>query len=458
IKPPASETSLYSANLAGFLTPYQERTPLYGQLFAGLRAHITKGIGGYEVFTSFVLITSAVLALWKVKGRLVRVAAICALIFYVLSLGPTLKILSVETNFPLPYKLLSGLPPFDASRTPSRFVVMGLFFLMIVAACGLTWINRALRERPLKSWTPIVMLLIFVWATVEAYSPTPPQPHVSIPSGMEKIVAGPVLNLPLVEADGYALFLQLFHRQPISTGYLARSSEQRHAQFESLRRLAAKGGAELCFEAERMGFRNLVIAPDAYWLSHAPDNVALDLSQCRLNVVDLRQPDGVSSAKGTRSQEILPAPPQIFPLVKAGTRIEFSTADADPFLWYGWSGREPYSRWTERGSASIVFALEELDSLVMRIRMSPYLAPGKLATQHVRLSLNGETLPTLTLTEPDVRVYSITLPREFLRERNVLRLELPDAESPKQLGAGADARLLGINVQWIELVSEKAGP
>jgi hypothetical protein len=457
IKPPASEIAFYSANLAGFFAPNPVRTPLYGQLFAGLGARIKSGIGGYEVFTSFVLMGGAALALWKSKRRAVRVAAIAALFFYVLSLGPTLKVLGAETNIPLPYNLLMRLPPFDANRTPSRFVVMGLFFLMIVAACGLTWLHRALIERRGKRWSSVFMLLIFVWATLEAYSPTPRQQSIEAPPNMEEIVAGPILNLPLLEADGYALFLQLFHRQPISTGYLARSSERRRAQFEAFRRVFAEGGARLCDEAERMGFRNVVIAPAVYWSRYAPLRVPLDLSQCRLNVVDMNRQEGSANEPDESARVVLPPQPLSFPLARGKTLIELSQAQADAFLWYGWSGREMFSRWTEQRRAAVVFALEELSPATLRVKLASYLAPGKLPAQRVKMSLNGEALTTLMLNDPSPQVYSIELPRSLLRERNVLVFELPDAQSPKQLGVGEDLRLLGINVQWLELTMESAG-
>jgi hypothetical protein len=270
-------------------------------------------------------------------------------------------------------------------------------------------------------------------------------------------VTGPALNLPLLEADGYALFLQIFHRQPISTGYLARGSQQRHAQFVHLRRLLEEGGHQLCEGAARMGFRQLIIAPEAYWLRQAPLKAPLDFSRCQLSIVDMRRQDGASPARDADATWILPARPQSFPLVQGKTRIEFSKAEADAFLWYGWSGREPHSRWTEHRRAAIVFMLQEARTAVMHIRMSPYLSQGRLTSQRVRLILNGETLETLTLTELEAKEYSIQFPRQSLREQNELTFEMPDAQSPKQLGVGGDLRLLGINVQWIELATEDAG-
>ena len=48
------------------------------------------------------------------------------------------------------------------------------------------------------------------------------------------------------------------------------------------------------------------------------------------------------------------------------------------------------------------------------------------------------------------QVYPVTLPTAFLRAHNVLAFEIPDAASPQELGVGADDRLLGIRVQWIQ--------
>jgi hypothetical protein len=451
IKPPLGETATYSANLAGFFLPHPQRTPLYGALFASLVARIKTGVGGYEVFTSFLLLSFAIVGVLALKRRRVRIAAATALVFYLLSLGPTLKIFETDTGWPMPYALLMRLPPFDWGRTPSRFVLMGLFLLMIVAAQGLTWLSRELTVRRGERWSFVVMALLFAWATAEAYSPTPRQPSLTAPSGLERLAAGPVLNLPLMEADGYSAFLQTFHHRPIATGYLARASDARRAHYERLRRLLEKGGGQMCAELERMGFRNLVIAPRAYLARYAQRSAPLDLSQCGLNVVDLRQPDGVTAADDRSAEGILLSEPPGFPTLAPGRRLELAGADSEPFLWYGWSGREQFSRWTEQGRAAITFKLGEDKPAGLRVKMIPFLAPGRLDAQHVGVRLNGELLTTLVLTERESRVYSIALPHELLRERNVLSFELADAESPRQLGAGEDSRLLGINVEWIEL-------
>ena len=69
----------------------------------------------------------------------------------------------------------------------------------------------------------------------------------------------------------------------------------------------------------------------------------------------------------------------------------------------------------------------------------------------MRIKLNGQPIETLTVIAPEPREYAAKIPAAVLRENNVLTFELPDAESPLALGVGGDARLLGINVQWLKL-------
>ena len=227
VNPPPDEPSHYSANLAGFIIPGQERdqaeldgarltTPLYGRIFAGLDSHITMGIGGFEIFVGFPLLLFSLAGLAGVRQRMVWLCAAIGMLFFALSLGPTLKILGSETGIPMPYALLMKIPPFDTGRTPVRFVVMGLFFLMIVAAFGLDWTRRRLESRWGARLSHAVMALICLWAIAEVYSPTRRRQSFVPPSDLTKLIPGPVLNLPPVQRDGYAAMLQTFHHQPIA--------------------------------------------------------------------------------------------------------------------------------------------------------------------------------------------------------------------------------------------------
>ncbi len=140
------------------------------------------------------------------------------------------------------------------------------------------------------------------------------------------------------------------------------------------------------------------------------------------------------------------------PLYEAGARINFAASESNKYLLYGWSGPEAFFRWTEDHQAAIGFTLKERGAHLLRIRMNPFLTSGKLAAQRVNLELNWQPLATLTLRKGEPKDYSILLPGDILRDQNLLRFSLPDAQSPKALAVSDDARLLGISVQWMEIV------
>ena len=425
IKPSAGESSVYSSNLMGFFIPVFDHTPLYGSLFSSLAGGVTTGMG--EPFVSFPLLLLSLVALTRPKRVLVQISALLSLLFFVLSLGPTLKILGSDTRIPLPYALLMRVPPFDLSRGPVRFVVMGVFLLMIVAASGASLLACELTKRWGGRWSKAAMSLLFVWTIAESYSPTARQSAITPPKEIEKLIDGPVLNLPLLRNDGYSEMLQIFHRHPIATGYLARYTPEQALQFAALERLFNKGSMSFCKSVAAMGYRNIVIAPRAV-VSGAPSMAPLELSKCSINVVDLRKGD--TYPQTDRKEQGEDEKPDEFPPYVIGTRVDFTLPKSDEFLWYGWSAREPGFRWTDRNKAAVVFALGELKPAVLRLKLGAFLVPGKLEEQRVNVELNGRQIAELRLKNAEPQEYSIALPSGFPQESVAELYALPDAESP----------------------------
>ena len=461
VNPPPDEPSHYSSNLAGFFIPGQERdqaelygapltTPLYGRVFAALDSRVTVGIGGFEIFVGFPLLLFSIVALARARRRFVWLCAAAALLFFLFSLGPTLKVLGLETGVPMPYSVLMKIPPFDTGRTPVRFVCMGLFFLMIVAGFGLNRTERLVAETwgHRSSW--LAMLLVCVWTFAEVYAPTERRPVFLDPAGLTKLTPGSVLNLPPVQWDGYAAMLQTFHHQPIATGYLARNNTAQWAQFAAFKTAFDRGGAPFCQYVQSKGFRNIVIAPDSVTMPYHFSMSPLDLSHCPVNIVDLRAPGaGPFGLIGPDTSER----PVEYPLYAWGTRLNFGAAEVDKYLWYGWSGREIVSHWTDRGKATLIFSVVSgtREKVTLRIFGAQFVAPGKLDAQRLILKLNEQEIAALTLTRAEPQVQTIEIPASVLREKNILMFTMPDAASPKSLGVSEDVRLLGFNVQWIEI-------
>ncbi len=459
--PPLEEVSIYSANLIGFVVPGQERdqhvlhgqpyaTPLYGKLFSRIDSQVTIGKGGYETFIGFPVLLCGLIAVIAVKDRIIRTCLVISLVFYVLSLGPTLKVMGTETNFTLPYALLMHVPPFDSGRTPIRFIAIGLFFLIIVAANGARFIESRLRNRT-RAWLSLVaMLALLGWTIAEVYSPIKRREPFTVPPELSRIVAGPVLNLPPVQWDGYAALLQTQHHQPIDTGYVARNSDRQYTYFDELDRMFDKGGKEFCDYVLGLGFRNVLIKPGSVILPYSYSMLPLKLEQCAINVIDLRRPDSLP-VEATIPIDFSDEGPEIYPTLEFGSRVEFGSAAADKYLWYGWSGREAFSHWTERGTAAFRFGVSNPRAATLVIKMGPFLVPPRLPSQRAAFVLNDQRVAELNLTNTEAEEFRIALPANVLRTRNVLIFELPDAEYPKNLGHSEDTRLLGINVQSIRI-------
>lgn len=112
--------------------------------------------GGVAEVGSYLGIVLAVLLVWIVarahRDAVTRIAAVLALSAYVLSMGPTLRILGVQTKIDLPEALLFHLPLYD-QIVPGRLAVyMWLFVALILAR----WLGglRLAPGRPREAMRP----------------------------------------------------------------------------------------------------------------------------------------------------------------------------------------------------------------------------------------------------------------------------------------------------------------
>ena len=142
-------------------------------------------------------------------------------------------------------------------------------------------------------------------------------------------------------------------------------------------------------------------------------------------------------------------PPREFPLIEAG-RVGFSSPETEKYLWYGWNVDEDGTHWSSP-IAAIIFSWKGVKPTVLRINLTPFLAPGKLDAQRMKLMLNRQPLTMLMLKDQQPQVYTIALPNNLFQENNILSFEFPDAKSPEQLGISQDSRPRGISLHWIEL-------
>jgi hypothetical protein len=281
--PPLSDFSYLSANLAGFVIPDPSSTWLYGGLFKALAARVTAGLGGWETFCGFPMLLFAGIGIVTRKPVYLWFALATALVFYLLSLGPTLKVLGADTGVALPYALLMKVPPFDQNRTPVRFCVIGLFFLTFLAAQGLEKAAHLLRAGGHGRWAAALLLVVLAWTGLETYSrPTKQHRTFHPPPELRGLVRGPVVSVSLQDRACNDVLYQVFHHQPIVGGCLARTTRAQRLYIQRLRHTFAANLDGFEKRLGRLGIRNVLIDEP---LSSAQ---LARLRQMRVNVVVLR--------------------------------------------------------------------------------------------------------------------------------------------------------------------------
>jgi hypothetical protein len=132
----AGGSEIYSADLLAFVIP-SEFHPLFGSVVKPIYHHFTGNVAEYTVFAGYTVLLLSLVALLKTRTKEVYFWGACALIFSILSLGPTLHVGGVITGMPLPFKLLVHVPVIGMARVPSRWDVLVMLSLAVLAGYGL---------------------------------------------------------------------------------------------------------------------------------------------------------------------------------------------------------------------------------------------------------------------------------------------------------------------------------
>ena len=187
------------------------------------------------------------------------------------------------------------------------------------------------------------------------------------------------------------------------------------------------------------------ISYETFLWNDSPENIDFDARR----VWDWRYPQFLAGL-------VRPPLPPNFPTVREPETIDLTSHDADKFLWYGWSGPEPEFRWTRAGEATVIFKLENPVDLLLKIKASPFLFPGKVGRQSVTVSLNDKVASSFVMDEAKEYDFTLRFSASDLKQQNVLSLNLPNATSPRSLRVSYDPRHLGIAVHSISFQRAEA--
>jgi hypothetical protein len=178
---------VFSADLLGFLVPTMHH-PIFGSLVKRFAFDHTVGQHIYVGPLALGLAVVGVVYWWRrpapeghssASGHASDVAvgqhrvhprdryafwvkfwSLSALSFWLMTMGPNLRINGHATNLPLPFSLVAQLPFFKGNRYPSRYSVLLGLSLAILVGFGLLAVWRSLRQRPGAASWAVALLLV----------------------------------------------------------------------------------------------------------------------------------------------------------------------------------------------------------------------------------------------------------------------------------------------------------
>ena len=251
---------VFSADLAGYALPTQLH-PLLGNIIvaasddSALHAdgsqwqvnkgqHLTLGILGLGL---------AIAGVWTHRRRRdTWFWVTAAVVFFLLTLGPSVRWMGDDTGIPGPFRLLQNVPFLKGNRYPSRFSVMLLVSIAPLVALGSGWVLSKLAMRPRASQLPRRAALIGTAALAailvfENLSAPLPLADMQTPAIYDVIAAEPgdfaVLDLPAGWRNGFSTFgkqdlvimseqwWQTSHGKPILGGNTSRNPEFKFRYF-----------------------------------------------------------------------------------------------------------------------------------------------------------------------------------------------------------------------------------
>jgi len=159
---------------------------------------------------------------------------------------------------------------------------------------------------------------------------------------------------------------------------------------------------------------------------------------------DWRQPQFLAGFVHPPFPDVVPELPE---------RIDANKSESDPFFWYGWSPAEPQFRWSDDYEAAMVFTVAHPRDTVLTMKATGFIVPGA-NRQRLSVALNGTAVSNFEITNDAPGEYTIGLPSNILRNRNVLTFTLPDAVSPESLALSKDSRKLGLALYWLKFTAK----
>ncbi len=212
----------FSGDALGIFFPTMYH-PLWGE---PMRARLQETAPGYSpsgwyIAAGWVFLGCAAVGVWthwRTHWPLLMVGGI----LWLLSLGPSLRVMGIDTGIPMPYQFLQAIELLSTARKPSHFAIVTIVLATVFAGIGLQW----LKQQVAPQRRSVVLLVVAALAMFELW---PMVPIESQSFDRHPIFAqirtrpGAVADLPLEwRESSRSLHNQMIHEQPVLGGYVAR--------------------------------------------------------------------------------------------------------------------------------------------------------------------------------------------------------------------------------------------
>jgi hypothetical protein len=193
---------VYSADLLGFLVPTMHH-PLFGSLVDRFHFDHTVGQHIYLGYSVLIVAILGAVAWWRRAD--VKFWSLSALVFWLLTLGPTLRINGHDSGIPLPFALVAQLPFFKANRYPSRYSVLLVLSLGVLVAFGTHWLlSKAASSRAQAANRGVSLAACSLLLTAVVLFE-----HLSIPLPLSDMSVPPVYRVIATQMPGDSTLLDL---------------------------------------------------------------------------------------------------------------------------------------------------------------------------------------------------------------------------------------------------------
>jgi len=214
---------VHSADLISYFIPSPYNT-FRGKYFEHFYQSFKGPIYDSITYIGYSVLLLALYSIFKFKKE-AKFWMLSAVFFFILSLGPILKILGTTEFFdskitiPLPYALFFNyLPFFSAFRTPGRFAIMVIFCLSILAGYGIKSILNGMKRRDSRYVFTLMILSIIIFEFINIPFPLSKR---EIPNFYRQI-AEDKEDYALFEVPSYIagefMFYQTLHKKKLVYG------------------------------------------------------------------------------------------------------------------------------------------------------------------------------------------------------------------------------------------------